>query len=165
VLIDVQSQARITSCVVSPSAPACTLCLGQAQVDLACERPIAQLSEAEAFVPRFGGPMANVAVIAARAGARVALVGRAGDDSWGRWVRARLERESVETSYLTLVAGAKTPLALVQFDGAGEPAFTSYGEVRATVAPRRAEAATAGARACERWVRFRRRPRVVRACE
>jgi hypothetical protein len=35
--------------------PARTLCLGDALVDLICERPIEDLSQAGAFVPRFGG--------------------------------------------------------------------------------------------------------------
>jgi hypothetical protein len=49
------------------------LCLGEALVDLICERPIASVAEADAFVPHFGGVVANVAVVAARAGAPVAL--------------------------------------------------------------------------------------------
>ena len=39
-----------------------TLCVGEALVDLVCERPVASLAEADAFVPHFGGAIANVAV-------------------------------------------------------------------------------------------------------
>ena len=94
-----------------------TLCLGEALVDLICERPIQRLAEAESFVPHFGGAVANVAVVAARAGARVALAGGAGDDAWGRWLRDRLEDEGVDLSLFELIEGRQTPLAVVTVGG------------------------------------------------
>ena len=63
------------------------LCLGEALVDLICERPVASLTEADSFTPHFGGALANVAVAASRAGADAGLAGAAGDDEWGRWLR------------------------------------------------------------------------------
>lgn len=109
------------------------LCLGEALVDLIGEEPIAELSEARAFVPHFGGAVANVAVLAARAGASVALAGGAGEDAWGRWLLQRLEREGVDVSLFELIRDAQTPLALVQIDAAGEPSYEIYGEGIATV--------------------------------
>jgi sugar/nucleoside kinase (ribokinase family) len=44
---------------------AVTLCLGHAVVDLVCERPLDDVALADAFAPRFGGAVANVAVVAA----------------------------------------------------------------------------------------------------
>ncbi len=126
-LVDAHPAPRITS------APVRTLCLGDALVDLVCERPVVDVTEAEAFVPRCGGVVANIAVVAARAGAAVALVGGAGDDPWGRWARARLEREGVDVSRFALVPGARTPLAIVTIDAAGEPAYDIYGESPATL--------------------------------
>ena len=41
------------------------LCLGEAIVDLFCERPVAVFDEADAFVPHSGGAVANAAVDAA----------------------------------------------------------------------------------------------------
>lgn len=109
------------------------LCLGEALVDLIGEQPIAELSEARAFVPHFGGAVANVAVLAARAGASVALAGGAGEDAWGRWLLARLEHEGVDVSLFELMPDWQTPLALVRIDGAGEPTYEIYGEGIATV--------------------------------
>jgi fructokinase len=109
------------------------LCLGDALIDLVCERPVADLSDADAFVPRFGGTVANVAVVAARAGARIALAGGAGDDPWGRWLRARLAREGVDVSRFALVPEAQTPMAVVTIDPAGEPAYEIYGGFPATL--------------------------------
>ena len=71
-----------------------TLCFGEVLVDLVCEHPVDSPSQADAFVPRFGGDVANAAVTAARAGAEVALAGAAGDDAWGAWLRARLARRA-----------------------------------------------------------------------
>jgi fructokinase len=119
--------------VSQPARPARTLCLGEALVDLICERPIDQLSAADAFVPHFGGAVSNVAVVAARYGASVALAGGAGDDAWGQWLRERLLRERVDVSLFELIDGAQTPLALVAVDELGEPTYEIYGEVRATV--------------------------------
>lgn len=114
-------------------APGTTLCLGEALVDLIAEQPLTDLAEAEAFVPHFGGAVANVAVSAARRGARVALAGGAGADAWGAWLRERLEREGVDLEWFNLVSGSPTPLALVAVDPQGEPSYEIYGEGIATV--------------------------------
>jgi len=103
-----------------------TLCLGEALVDLIRER-------ADAFVPHFGGAVANVAVLAAGFGADVALAGGAGDDGWGHWLRARLESEGVELSHFELIEGHQTPIALVVVGGDGEPLYQIYGETIGTV--------------------------------
>jgi sugar/nucleoside kinase (ribokinase family) len=111
-----------------PPPAARVLCLGEALVDLICERHVEDLDQADAFVPRFGGAVASIAVAAARAGARVTLAGGAGDDPWGRWLRRRLHDEQVELSLFALVPGSQTPLALVTIDAAGEPRYEHYGD-------------------------------------
>jgi sugar/nucleoside kinase (ribokinase family) len=110
-----------------------TLCLGEALVDLICERQLERLADADAFVPRFGGAVANVAVVAARCGARVALAGGAGDDEWGHWLRDRLEDEGVELSLFELIEGRQTPIAVVVVGRGGEPRYQIYGETIGTV--------------------------------
>ena len=62
------------------------LCLGEAIVDLVCERPVAGIGSAPSFVPHFGGAVANAAVAASRNGGTVALAGGAGRDQWGEWL-------------------------------------------------------------------------------
>ena len=124
-----------------------TLLLGEALVDLICERPVASLADADAFVPHLGGAVANVAVAAARRGAGVALAGGAGADPWGAWLRDRLAAEGVDLSWFGTLTGAATPVALVTVDSAGEPSYAIYGETIeaavADVAPRLAEAVEA----------------------
>ena len=104
------------------------VCLGEALVDLICERRLESLTEADCFSPHFGGALANVAVAASRTGAEVALAGAAGDDEWGRWLADRLQREGVDLSYFELLAAEQTPVAFATFDGGGEPAFQIYGD-------------------------------------
>ncbi len=110
-----------------------TLCLGEALVDLICERPIDDLAQADSFSPHLGGVVANVAVAAARCGAPVALAGGAGDDSWGRWLRDRLRDEGVDVSRFALIDGSQTPLAVASVDADGEPTYEVYGQPLPTV--------------------------------
>ncbi len=104
------------------------LLLGEALVDLICERPVSGLTEADAFVPHFGGAVANVAVGAARQGARVELAGGAGDDAWGAWLRDRLAQEGVGLQWFGTVRGVVTPVAFVTVDEHGEPSYAIYGD-------------------------------------
>jgi fructokinase len=104
------------------------LCLGEAIVDLVCEREIESFAAADCFRPHLGGALANVAVACRRAGADAALIGGAGDDPWGRWLRDALAGEGVGLSWFTLVDSAPTAIALVTFDRDGEPGFQVYGE-------------------------------------
>jgi sugar/nucleoside kinase (ribokinase family) len=103
-------------------------CLGEAIVDLICERELAEPGEADHFVPHPGGALANVAVAASREGAEVALLGGVGDDAWGSWLRERLWHERVDVSRLETVEGLATPIAFVTFDWEREPSFAVYGE-------------------------------------
>ena len=137
-LVDAHPPARITSARVTgtPSDPppgAPIVCLGEVRVDFICERPLEEVTEGGAFVPHFGGSVANIAVTAARHGARVALASGAGEDPWGRWLRDRLHREQVDLSLFELVPDAPTPLAIVVVGPGGEPSYQIYGESIATV--------------------------------
>jgi fructokinase len=120
------------------------VCLGEGLVDLICERPAASIADADSFKPYFGGALANVAVAAARAGARASLAGAAGDDEWGAWLRERLKREGVDLSCFELLEGEQTPVAFASFDHGANPSFTIYGDAIeiavAAVGPRLEEA-------------------------
>ena len=120
------------------------LCLGEALVDLVCERRVASFAEADSFVTYFGGALANVAVAARRAGAEVGIAGAAGEDEWGRWLRGRLEDEGVDLRFFELLAGEQTPIAFATFDERGDATFQIYGDAVAaavaSVAPRVEEA-------------------------
>lgn len=115
-----------------PSRP--VLCLGEALVDLICERQIGDPAQVDAFVPHFGGAVSNIALLAARAGARVSLAGATGGDQWGRWLQAELVAAGVELSHFSLLEDQRTPLAMVTIDGHGEPTYAIYGEPSGWVA-------------------------------
>ncbi len=109
------------------------LCLGEAVVDLIGEEHVAAIGDVRRFVSHPGGTVANIAVVAARAGAPVGLAGGAGEDVWGRWTVARLRAEGVDTSRFELLPGIQTQLAFVAVDGDGEPTYVLYGEPGETV--------------------------------
>jgi sugar/nucleoside kinase (ribokinase family) len=120
------------------------LCLGEAIVDLVCERPGADLASADSFVPHSGGAVANAAVVAARCGASVQLAGGVGADGWGDWLERRLRSEGVGLRWLARVPGLATPIAFIVVDEHGEPSFQVYGHGIeagvASLAPRLEEA-------------------------
>jgi sugar/nucleoside kinase (ribokinase family) len=118
----------------SPSRPSRTLCLGDALVDLVGEAPGRALTEVDRFAPHFGGVAANVAVVAARLGARVTLAGAAGDDDWGRWLLERLRCERVDVSLFSLVEAMRTPLAFTTLNEHGEPSYDLVGPAAGTLA-------------------------------
>ena len=104
------------------------ICLGEAIVDLICERRLGPDEQPDRLTPHHGGALPNVAVAAARRGAPAALVGGVGSDHWGRLLIEGLADEGVETRWISIVDGARTPLAIVTFDRDGEPSFQIYGE-------------------------------------
>jgi fructokinase len=110
------------------------LCLGEAIVDLVCERELDSPAEADHFRPCFGGALANVAVQVARSGVDAELAGGVGDDPFGRWLAGRLTEEGVGVGSLSFVAGVRTPIAVITFDRDREPHFQVYDEgIAATV--------------------------------
>ena len=113
--------------------PRSVLCLGEAQVDLICERPVDGPTDADRFTPHFGGTVASVALLVARAGARSTLAGGAGADDWGRWLAEQLHDAGVDTFRFRLIHGTQTPLALVTVDEDGTGAYSVYAESAGTV--------------------------------
>ena len=116
-----------------------TLLLGEALVDLVCERPVTSLADAPAFVPHVGGSPANVAITAARLGTRVALAGGVGADAWGAWVRDRLAAEGVGVGLVATLAGHATAVAFVTVDRDAQPAFLIHAGAAAAAMTRIAE--------------------------
>lgn len=78
------------------------------------------------FAANPGGAPANVAVAAARLGAKTAFVGKTGQDAFGDMLRDTLEENGVDVTGLTQDAAAPTTLAVVSVDAAGERSFAFY---------------------------------------
>lgn len=67
-----------------------------------------------------GGSVANTAVTLARLGAPALFLGTAGQDAFGRELKAGLEREGVDASLLTLKDRSMTTMVLLVLDEQGE---------------------------------------------
>lgn len=67
-----------------------------------------------------GGKGANQAVAAARLGARVAMIGRVGDDEAGLWLREGLERYGIDVRGLLTTPGVPSGMAFIAVDRVGE---------------------------------------------
>ncbi|SDK85988.1 carbohydrate kinase family protein [Nonomuraea jiangxiensis] len=67
----------------------------------------------EPFTVAGGGPAATAAVALARLGARVGFCGVVGDDDAGRLSRALLEEEGVDTTWLRVRPGIRTPQSMI----------------------------------------------------
>ena len=73
-----------------------------------------------------GGAPANVAVAAARLGAKSGFIGKVGRDAFGAAIRQTLVRNGVEVSGLYETGESLTTLAVVSVDAAGERSFAFY---------------------------------------
>ena len=108
--------------------PGPVIFIGETLVDLICEHPVADWSQADAFVPHCGGAPTNAAIVAARCGAAVALGGGVGDDRWGRWLETRLLAERIELRWWARLPGVQTAVAFVAIDESAVPEFAIYGQ-------------------------------------
>lgn len=71
-----------------------------------------------------GGAPANVAVLLAKLGMRVAFIGKVGTDSFGELLRETLQGYGVNTEGLRICTEAHTTLAFVQLTNNGERSFS-----------------------------------------
>lgn len=102
--------------------------VGSANVDLVSYAPrLPALGETLAgtrFETGFGGKGANQAVMAAKLGAHVEMVGRVGDDAFGRDFVAELGRVGVDTEHVVVTPGVSTGVAPIWVDeGSGANAI------------------------------------------
>ena len=88
-------------------------------------------------IPRFdanpGGAPANLAVAAARLGARTAFIGRVGRDSFGGYLRRCLQENGVDVRSLSVDPKERTTLAVVALHERGERTFSFYRDPSADV--------------------------------
>ena len=91
----------------------------------------------EQGIPQFaanpGGAPANLAVAAARLGAKTAFVGKVGRDSFGDQLRKCLQDNNVDVSAMCVDPVQHTTLAVVSLDPTGERHFSFYRDPSADV--------------------------------
>ena len=88
----------------------------------------------DALTVRFshGGSVANTAVTLARLGAPALFLGTAGQDAFGKALKAGLEAEGVDASLLTLKENAMTTMVLLVLDEKGERVPFAFPRVKAS---------------------------------
>jgi ribokinase len=87
------------------------------------------------FVQVSGGKGANQAVAAARLGADVAMIGRVGDDGFGRQLIESLARDGVDPDAIAATVGTSSGLALIGVEESGQNAITIVGGANALLTP------------------------------
>ncbi|BBX69345.1 5-dehydro-2-deoxygluconokinase [Mycolicibacterium psychrotolerans] len=90
------------------------LAIGRSGVDVYPLQVGVGLEDVESFGKFLGGSAANVAVAAARLGNRTALISGAGDDPFGRFVRAELARLGVDNRFVTTHGEFPTPVTFCE---------------------------------------------------
>jgi 2-dehydro-3-deoxygluconokinase len=85
------------------------------------------LATVEKFTRRLAGAETNVAIGLARLGLRVGWVSRVGDDSFGRFVRQRVQQENVDCSRVTTDARHRTGMQLkAKAENGADPAIEYF---------------------------------------
>jgi fructokinase len=100
-------------------------CFGEALVDFLA-RPSTTADGPRHFVEYAGGAPANVAVAVARLGGDARFVGMLGADMFGNMLLSQLQGAGVDTQQVKRTTAAKTALAFVSLDAAGERSFSFY---------------------------------------
>ena len=101
------------------------VCFGEILIDLLAQPP-ATPDTPRAFLQYAGGAPANVAVAAAQLGANTQFVGMLGRDMFGDFLADSLVAHGVGTDHIVRTDAAKTALAFVALDAAGERSFSFY---------------------------------------
>ena len=88
-------------------------------------------------IPQFaanpGGAPANLAVAAAKLGAKTAFIGKVGADAFGRYLTEVLAENKVDISGVVTDPAHPTTMAVVSVDAAGERDFSFYRKANADV--------------------------------
>jgi 2-dehydro-3-deoxygluconokinase len=105
----------VTPPTASPDRDLDILCIGEPLVEFA------EIGRADERLYRrgFGGDTANVAVAAARQGARVGYATALGDDPFGHEFRQLFEREGIDHRSVALMPGARTGLYFIHYGPEG----------------------------------------------
>lgn len=88
--------------------------MGRIGVDLYPRRSRTPLAEVDTFARSLGGSPVNVAVAATRLGLRAAVVTKVGEDGFGTYARDALERFGVDTRWVGVERGLRTPVVFCE---------------------------------------------------
>ncbi|MCB0051771.1 MAG: ribokinase, partial [Caldilinea sp.] len=101
------------------------------------------------FTTGYGGKGANQAVMVARLGGNISMVGRVGDDIFGQDMRRNLAAEGIDARFVFESAGVSSGVAVITVDDNGQNTIIVIAGANGLVTPddvAAAQAAIAGAR-------------------
>ncbi len=93
--------------------PLDVICLGRSSVDLYGEQVGGPLEDMQSFAKYVGGCATNIAIGTARLGLNSALITRVGDEQMGRYIRATLDAEGVDTRHVSTDPERLTALVIL----------------------------------------------------
>ncbi len=102
------------------------VCLGELLVDMFPAELGRRLVEVSAFRPKPGGAPANVAVAAARLGAKSAFIGKVGDEAFGHHLADILRQEGVDVRGMRFDREARTGMAFIAMPDENTAEFVFY---------------------------------------
>jgi fructokinase len=100
--------------------------LGDLLLDLFAQPLGATVEQADSFLPRQGGAVANVAAVLGHRGVPCRMLAGVGADAHGRRLIASLARAGVDVAGV-LTSGVPTGVVFIQVDRDGERSFVGYG--------------------------------------
>ena len=112
--------------------------MGRVGVDLYPEQIGVPLAEVRTFAKSLGGSPTNVAVAAARLGARAAVITKVGDDAFGPYVRSALRGFGVDDAFVGTHPALRTPVVFCEIFPPDDFPLLFYREPQApdmTIAP------------------------------
>jgi len=113
--------------------------LGDINIDLVLDIPVFPPEGGEAIATRqgsgLGGSSTNTAVSLARMGYEARLIGRVGDDAWGRQALADLASVGVKTTWISRDPVEPTQLNVVTVSNGGERTMFAYRGANALLGP------------------------------
>lgn len=101
------------------------LCIGEMLIDFIGEG-FGTIDKVKSFKKEAGGCVANVATVASKLGHKSYLLTSLGKDGFGDFLKKTLEKEKVDTKYVSQKAETFTPLAFVSRDEDGDRSFSFY---------------------------------------
>jgi len=112
--------------------------MGRVGVDLYPEQIGVRLADVRTFAKSLGGSPTNVAVAAARLGARAAVITKVGDDPFGPYVRGALREFGVDDAFVGTHPTLRTPVVFCEIFPPDDFPLLFYREPQApdmTIAP------------------------------